>query len=282
MAWTFLLLFLALPCASWAVTLAWDFTPASGQSFIVARSLDGTTWADVATLPQPAQGTTMPWSDPALPPLRPLVVRYEVRSKVGTAESPHSNQVVYTEGGQPLLPQSAIVAAVADSQEMAHEQAPSSNVMDGNEGTMWHTAWSTPPAPPLPHTVVLDLGQNLAVDGLRYRPRTGIGNGTIADYEVAVSLDATTWGAPVRTGTWMWKNQTEEIVRFTPTVGRFVRLRALKEVNGNPWTSAAEVAVYAGPATVDRPPGQAISVTCAGDMPAGATSMSLNCLMRQP
>src|SRR5262249_29413755 len=37
---------------------------------------------------------------------------------------------------------------------------------------------------------------------------------------------------------------TEKTVRFPATTGRYVRLIALSEINGNPWTSAAELNVF--------------------------------------
>ena len=51
-----------------------------------------------------------------------------------------------------------------DSQQLAATKA-----IDGNPATFWHTAWN--PDKPLPHTLVLDLGGQYQVDGLRYLPR---------------------------------------------------------------------------------------------------------------
>ena len=42
------------------------------------------------------------------------------------------------------------------------------------------------------------------------------------------------------------KTGTEKEVLFPSKTGRFVRLRALSEINGNPWTSVAELNVLAG------------------------------------
>ena len=48
------------------------------------------------------------------------------------------------------------------------------------------------------------------------------------------------WGNPVATGS-LANDATEKEVPFAPTTGRFIDLRALTEVNGNPWTSMAEM-----------------------------------------
>ena len=269
MLWIALLLLLVLPTLSQAVTVAWDFTrPVEG--FIVGRSVDGGPWSDVATVPAPTQGATMAWTDPLPPSAQPQVLRHRVRSTAQGKESATSNEVVTTQGGQPLLPQSAIVAAVADSQEMGEYKEPASMAIDGKTETMWHTAWSAAVTPPHPHWLTLDLGTLKIVDGLRYTPRTSGGkNGTITDYEIRVSVDGTTWGSPVQQGSWAWTTQTEEIVRFAPTVGRFVQLRALKEVAGGPWTSAAEVQLYGG-AVVTPPPAET-KVTCVETQPVPKT-----------
>ena len=105
---------------------------------------------------------------------------------------------------------------------------------------------------PLPHTLVLDLGGQYQVDGWRYLPRQdGSPNGTIAGYQVYVSDDGTTWGTAVAAGT-LAANTSEKTVRFTAKTGRFVRLVAVSEINGQPWTSAAELNIF-GTAVVSPP-----------------------------
>src|SRR5204863_278721 len=85
-----------------------------------------------------------------------------------------------------------------------------------------------------------------------YLPRRdGYANGTIADYQFSVSLDGTTWGAAVAAGT-LAADTSEKTVRFTAKPGRYVRLVALSEMNGGPWTSAAELNVL-GTAVVSPP-----------------------------
>jgi len=57
-----------------------------------------------------------------------------------------------------------------------------------------------------------------------------------------VSLDGINWGSPVAAGTFA-NNTTEKEVLFSTTTGQFIRLKSLSEVNGNPWTSVAEITV---------------------------------------
>jgi hypothetical protein len=64
----------------------------------------------------------------------------------------------------------------------------------------------------------------------------------IKDYEFYVSTDGVNWGSPVATGTWVG-DATQKQVSFASTTGQYVRLRALSEVNGNPFISMAELHV---------------------------------------
>ena len=66
----------------------------------------------------------------------------------------------------------------------------------------------------------------------------------IKDYEFYVSGDSDNWGAAVASGTFV-NDQTEKTVSFDNTLGQYVRLIALSEVNDGPWTIMAELNVLA-------------------------------------
>ncbi|WP_456246320.1 discoidin domain-containing protein [Longispora urticae] len=148
-----------------------------------------------------------------------------------------------TPAGTVAIPRTGWTLRSVDSQETARENGAATNAFDGNPATYWHTAWSGGDVPP-PHEIQIDLGATYPVAGLGYLPRqnTGSGatNGRIANYEVYVSADGTTWGTPVATGTFA-NDATDKQITFATKSGRYLRLRALSEVNGNPWTSAAEI-----------------------------------------
>ena len=114
----------------------------------------------------------------------------------------------------------------------------------GNAATMWHSEWFLR-TPPLPHTLVLDLGSRYLVDGVQYVPRQdGNPNGTIAGYAFYVSDDGVTWGSAAATGTFA-ANTSEKTIGFPAQAGRFVRLAALSEIRGHPsYTSVAELNVF--------------------------------------
>jgi hypothetical protein len=147
----------------------------------------------------------------------------------------------------------------ADSEELAGENGDAQNAFDGNPNTIWHTAWSQSNAPP-PHEIQINLGLLLNISGFRYLPRQDGGiNGRIKQYEFYTSIDGVNWGSPVQVG--IFENiSVEQEVLFAPVAGRFIRLRAISEINGNPWTSIAELNVlgsiaenYAPNGVIDSP-----------------------------
>jgi len=141
------------------------------------------------------------------------------------------------------IPQSGWKLMYVDSQEIVGENGSAINAFDGNSSTFWVTAWSA--ANPLPpHEIQLDLGATYALTGFSYMPRQDGGtNGTIGKYEFYVSADGANWGTLVSTGTFD-KTSTVKKVNFTAKSGRYIKLRALSEINGNPWTSLAELNVF--------------------------------------
>jgi F5/8 type C domain len=144
------------------------------------------------------------------------------------------------------LPQSQMRIRYVDSQETAGVNYAATNVLDGNLSTIWHTQYSPAVDPPHPHEIQLDLGASYAVTNLYYRPRQDQFNGRIARYEVYVSNDPNAWGTAVATGTFP-NTSAEHAASFPAKAGRYVRLRALSEVYGNPWTSVAELNVGVAP-----------------------------------
>ena len=81
------------------------------------------------------------------------------------------------------------------------------------------------------------------VTGLTYLPRADQANGRIADYEVYGSRDGKNWGSPLAQGTWPNTAQLKTI-RFAQTQEiRYLRLKALSEVKGQAFASAAEIGV---------------------------------------
>ncbi|MCK5271427.1 MAG: discoidin domain-containing protein, partial [Sedimentisphaerales bacterium] len=153
---------------------------------------------------------------------------------------------VFTGIAQSPIDQTGWSLLWVDSEETspeAGEDGAAVNSFDGDPDTIWHTEW--PENPPHPHEIQIDLGGFYDICGFRYLPRQDDNeNGMIKDYEFYVSNNTSDWGTAVASGTWT-AGKVEKQVSFDCTLGQYVRLVALLEVNGNPWTTMAELNVLA-------------------------------------
>jgi alpha-L-fucosidase len=126
-----------------------------------------------------------------------------------------------------------------------HSSYPAENAIDGNPSTMWHTPWGDD-APGHPHTIIIDFGENLALKGFSYLPRTdGQLGGVCKSYKVEVSEDGTTW-KPAKQGAFdnIRNSPFLQEIRFGKTINaRYLRFTSLSNVNGSETLSAAEFGV---------------------------------------
>jgi beta-galactosidase len=84
------------------------------------------------------------------------------------------------------LPRDAWRVVYADSEEVEGDDGRADNVFDLQPTTFWHTQWESA-SPRHPHQLVLDLGSQQTVTGLRYLPRQDSANGRIKDYRLYFS-----------------------------------------------------------------------------------------------
>jgi len=154
-----------------------------------------------------------------------------------------------------LIPHNGWSVIYVDSQQTGCFNGAASNAIDGNTTTFWHTQFCGG-TPPLPHEIQIDLGASYLLSAFRYLPRQdGSACGWIKQYEFYISSDGVNWGTPVAAGNFDYTGYTIKCpgpgagiptprqIGFPVTIGRYIRLRALSEMNGNPWTSAAEINV---------------------------------------
>lgn len=140
-----------------------------------------------------------------------------------------------------LLPMKQL-KIVAASSESGGNGKRAVHAIDGDPRTHWHTSFQ-PEVLTHPHELVIDLGGEATVRGIRYLARQDKGwNGAIASYEVAVADRPDDFGEPAGSGTFTKKKQSQEFI-FQPVKGRYLRLRILSEVNGGPWASIAELGI---------------------------------------
>jgi hypothetical protein len=127
--------------------------------------------------------------------------------------------------------------ATADSAQPGYEAR---RAIDDDPATIWHTAWD--PTASLPHHLTIDLQDNLPVRGLTYLPRQDMMNGRIAQYEIHVSTDGMNW-EKAAAGEWPNSPHLQTVYFESLVTARYLKLVALSEVNGQDFTSAAEVDV---------------------------------------
>lgn len=146
---------------------------------------------------------------------------------------------VLLEGDAAPVRQTLTVISV-DSEETNGEDGRSANAVDGNPATFWHTQWQDA-SPGCPHEIILKLDPPARLQGLTCLPRQDDQqNGMIKDFEVYVSDDGKAFGEPVAKGTWA-ADAERKTATFEARNCGYIKLRALSEVNGEAWTSIAEI-----------------------------------------
>ena len=144
-----------------------------------------------------------------------------------------------------VIPPSQLSIVFVDSEPLVGEGAAEAAI-DGRHDTFWRTAMGAK-APRHPHELVIALGGSYNVRGFRYLPRQdGSLDGTVARFSFYVSEDEDEWGKAVAVGAFS-RDAAEKEVIFPELVGSFVRLVAHSEINGEPWTSIAEITVLGTP-----------------------------------
>jgi alpha-L-fucosidase len=119
------------------------------------------------------------------------------------------------------------------------DDAKANTILDGNPSTAWHQSKDKK----MPIDLVIDLGNKQNLCGFRYLPDQGIWNpGIITNYEFYVSEDNIEWKL-VDQGEFsnIKNNPLWQIKNFSPVKARYVRLRALRNTQGNDEAGYAEL-----------------------------------------
>ncbi|KAI9805930.1 MAG: hypothetical protein M1825_000544 [Sarcosagium campestre] len=150
-----------------------------------------------------------------------------------------------------VIPRTGWTVAV-DSFQTGNE---GNKVLDGNTNSIWHSKYS-PSTDPLPHTITIDMKSTFNVNGFTYLPRQdATNNGNIGQHKVFLSTDGTNFGSPVAFGTFL-DDKSLKVTSFETKPARYIRIQALTEAgNRGPWTSAAEINVYAASSFTPPPNG---------------------------
>jgi len=221
-----------------SVKLAWNANP---ESDIAGYRLSYGTSPGVHSITQNTGNVTTTTVDG----LSEAQTYYFVVRAVNTSGlvSDPSDEISYQVPASNLVVRSGWRLHFVDSQESPTYAA--THAFDGNPNSFWHTAYRNGSTPP-PHEIQIDLGQTEVIAGFRYLPRQDAHNvGNIADYEFHVSMDGSSWGNPVATGTFS-NTKSEKEVRFPSVQARYIMLRQLSEVNGGNHCSVAEINLVRG------------------------------------
>ena len=173
-------------------------------------------------------------------------VSLTVTDSKGAEKVTFENMVIvkYIENSIPISSDGWEVIYVS-SEELTGESAPNgpaAAAIDGDPNSFWHTRWSSGDDS-FPHEIHVDMKESYKLGGFGYLPRQSGANGRIANYELYISNDENNWGDPISTGT--WKNEgVEQKVKFEAKEGRYLKLKALSEVQGQNFASAGEFYVY--------------------------------------
>jgi len=173
--------------------------------------------------------------------LQPELNEKDRRAKFGDAVPPEKINVALVQN----MPQAGLIPRknyriVSCSSESISNGRLAQHAIDGNPRTWWHTQFSPEVKRP-PHELVIDLGSEHIIRGVRYLARQdATWNGTIKDCDLTVSATPEFPDEPTVKLQFSKTRECQE--RLFPEVrGRYVRLRIFSEVNGGPWASIAEL-----------------------------------------
>ncbi len=110
---------------------------------------------------------------------------------------------------------------------------------DDDPNTIWHTRWSTG-NDPYPHEIIIDLGSVYEIFSFEYLTRQVGVNGRIKDYELYFSEEQNEWADPIKIGSFINTSAPQKVSLETSVRAKYMKFKALSEVNGGPWASAAE------------------------------------------
>jgi hypothetical protein len=222
---------------------------------------DGTTYDTQSTFVLPVEGTKTTtyvylgdrWQDPDLGSSKYIWLPLKISGGDKLALDYYDTWTLnvttgeWSAGGDDgFISQSAWSLVSVDSEETAGENGYATNAFDDSRSTFWHTEWQDA-QPAHPHELVIDLGANYSLTGMRYTPRQDKDqNGMVDDYEFYVSDSTSTWGAAVKTGSFGTTREATTVT-FPAKAGRYIRFVGLSEVDGRAYTSVAELDVAGTP-----------------------------------
>jgi len=110
------------------------------------------------------------WQSAKIEPHPARYVCLEARSSWANDGYTTCAELDIVDAGGRSIPRAEWRILYADSEEVFGEDASADRALDGQPGTFWHSRWDGT-KDPLPHQIVIDLGQEYAVGEVRYLAR---------------------------------------------------------------------------------------------------------------
>jgi len=128
-----------------------------------------------------------------------------------------------------------------DSQDSDY---PASLAIDGDQDTIWHTAWKNEAAP-LPHFLVIDFGKSRVLKAVTCLSRQDSESHRVADCEVYMSADPAGFENPVATATLEDSGELQIIYFKKPVEGRYLKflVKSTHSTIAKPLTAIAELGI---------------------------------------
>ncbi len=117
----------------------------------------------------------------------------------------------------------------------------SNNAIDGSNKSSWYIQ-----SDKMPIDIIIDLGEQLNLKGFTYLPdQSRYAGGYIFNYEFYISDNITIWGKVISQGEFSNINNSPVLQQkyFDPQKGRYIKLRALSEVNNEKRIGFAEIGI---------------------------------------
>ncbi|SEH88975.1 glycoside hydrolase family 2 TIM barrel-domain containing protein [Akkermansia glycaniphila] len=156
------------------------------------------------------------------------------------------------------LPSNLMRIVSASSQMPGREAAWS--LIDGRKDTYWHSQWK-PNMDPFPHTVVVDIGVLTELRGITLTPRQDQNSGRVAETEIYLSKDGTTWNEQPDAVALMDDSDVDREVTFAaPTAAQFIKLVFKRATNDRAAAAMAELSLQPSKVLGQYPPRALFSI----------------------
>ncbi len=195
-----------------------------------------------------------------------FTVTFTTKDSLGMADATPPTRVVTVQAPASayFMSRSGWTVGWVDSQSQpgtVAENGVATNAFDGDPTTQWVTQYIGAQPPP-PHDLVINLGAPVTVTGFSYLPRQVGTHGRIGQYQFSLSTDAANWGTPVASGQFSNTANVQQVM-FPPQTAQYIWVHAITEVNGEIYTSIAELNLYLAGGTATQVPTVAITAPAA-------------------